>query len=105
MESRTNVPPRTLQSSSFRLQRKTLHRYCPSGLKAGFFVSTVKNSGKIPFLRYLDIKENLLVSNFLISVPCLYAMHSHASDYINSLTLSMVTTFKEVKFVDLKQFS
>ena len=40
-----------------------------------------------------------------LSHQCLYAMHGHASDYINSLTLSMVTTFKQVKFVDLKQFS
>ena len=64
----------SLQSSIFRLQRKTLHRYCPSGLKAGSFLSTVKNSRIIVSQRYLDFKRTCWhVNNILISVPRLHA--------------------------------
>lgn len=94
-ESRTNAPLWTLQSSSFRLQRKTLHQYCPSGLKAGSFLSAANNNGIIAFQRYLDFKENFLVSNFLISVPCLHAWPIRACVNMNSLSHSMVTIFKK----------
>ena len=96
-----------LNITKFKLQAsaKDFTPILPEWPKGRIFCIDSQEQWEIPFLRYMDIKENLLVSNFLISVPCLYAMHGHASDYINSLTLSMVTTFKQVKFVDLKQFS